>query len=146
MVGDFARSYRPDGPIRDYSPRRSWRGEARALPGVVLTDPSPDPSPRASRAGSRGCTDLNIDQEGRCMWSLAAVALGLIGAASAAVQPPAESSQPAPAPKAPPPPYEFRIGTAQPSIQPFTHGSATVQEGKIDVTTENNTLKAVLTG
>ncbi|MDR3637418.1 MAG: hypothetical protein P4L84_26680 [Isosphaeraceae bacterium] len=58
---------------------------------------------------------------------------------------------PTPAPAAPAPAasasgFEFVLGGAQNGVAPYTHGSAKTEEGKIDVTTEPNVLKLVLTG
>jgi len=44
------------------------------------------------------------------------------------------------------PKYEFTVGDKSENIVPCTHGDAKVEEGKVEVTTEDNTLKAVLTG
>ncbi len=44
------------------------------------------------------------------------------------------------------PKYEFKLGNKCESIVPCTHGDAKVEEGKVETTTEDNTLKTVLTG
>lgn len=44
------------------------------------------------------------------------------------------------------PKFEFTLGGKSESIVPYTHGDAKVEEGKIEITPEDNTLKAVLTG
>ena len=44
------------------------------------------------------------------------------------------------------PPYEFEILGKNEAIGPYTHGSAKVEEGKIDVATEKNTLTVTITG
>jgi hypothetical protein len=64
--------------------------------------------------------------------------------------PPTEGAAPAPAP-APAAEkatlkYEFATGAKNEAIAPCTHGSASADKGKIEVTTEDNALKAVLTG
>lgn len=53
---------------------------------------------------------------------------------------------PAPAPRSSSPAFEFVVGAAQNGIGPYTHCSAKTEEGKIDVTSEPNTLKLVMTG
>jgi hypothetical protein len=42
--------------------------------------------------------------------------------------------------------YTFTLGAVTNCVTPFTHGDAKTEEGKIDVTTENNVLKVVMTG
>jgi hypothetical protein len=63
---------------------------------------------------------------------------------------PAPEAAPAPAAPAPAaakaPAFEFTLGAAQNGVGPYTHGSAKTEEGKIDVSTEPNVLKLVMTG
>lgn len=55
-------------------------------------------------------------------------------------------AMPTPAPGDTAPPFTFSLGAASNAVQPFTHGDAKTEEGKIDVSTEGNTLKVVMTG
>ena len=59
---------------------------------------------------------------------------------------PPAAATPTPAPADAAPPFSFSLGSASNAVQPYTHGDAKTEEGKIDVTTEANTLKVVMTG
>src|SRR5215472_12780170 len=60
--------------------------------------------------------------------------------------PPTNGAAPAPAAEKATLKYEFAAGAKNEAIAPCTHGSAAADKGKIEVTTEDNALKAVLTG
>ncbi len=64
-------------------------------------------------------------------------------AAPAAPTVPAAPSQPANQTTAG---FTFTLGNAANNVAPYTHGDAKTEEGKIDVTTEPNVLKLVMTG
>jgi hypothetical protein len=53
---------------------------------------------------------------------------------------------PTPTPTVKAPEFEFTLGAASNGVAPYKHGSAAHEEGKIDLTTEPNTLKLVMTG
>lgn len=46
----------------------------------------------------------------------------------------------------PPPKYEFAPGGKNESIVPCTHGDAKVEDGKVEITPDDNSLKTVITG
>lgn len=64
---------------------------------------------------------------------------------------PAPQAVPAPSPSpagqtGPPPKYVFTLGGKNEAIAPCKHGAAAAEDGKVEITPEDNTLKTVITG
>lgn len=66
--------------------------------------------------------------------------------APAAVPAPATAPAPATSTGKTAPVFEFTLGAAQNGVAPYTHASAKTEEGKIDISTEPNVLKLVMSG